>query len=58
MIAHMWRFDREIIWLRNVIMSGKLGKIFKAKSHEVLIYGGRCSISRFRESVNPSKKQS
>ena len=38
MIAHMWRFDREIIWLRNVIMSGKLGKIFKAKSHEVLIY--------------------
>ena len=38
MIAHMWRFDREIIWLRNLVASGKLGKIFKAKSHEVLIY--------------------
>ena len=38
MIAHMWRFDREIIWLRNVVKSGKLGEIFKTKSHEVLIY--------------------
>jgi predicted dehydrogenase len=37
MIGHMWRFDREIIWLRNLVASGKLGRIFKAKSHEVLI---------------------
>ena len=38
MIGHMWRFDREIIWLRDVVASGKLGQIFKVKSHEVLIY--------------------
>jgi len=38
MIGHMWRFDREIVWLRDVVASGKLGRIFKAKSHEVLIY--------------------
>ncbi len=38
MIGHIWRFDREIVWLRNVVTSGKLGKIFKVKSHEVLIY--------------------
>ena len=38
MIGHMWRFDREIVWLRNLVASGKLGRIFKVKSHEVLIY--------------------
>ena len=38
MIGHMWRFDREIIWLRNLVNSGELGKIFRVKSHEVLVY--------------------
>ena len=38
MIGHMWRFDREILWLRDVVASGRLGKIFKVKSHEVIIY--------------------
>lgn len=40
MIAHMWRFDREILWLRDLIASGKLGKIFKVKSHAVWLYEG------------------
>ncbi len=40
MIAHMWRFDREILWLRDVVASGKLGKIFKAKSHAIWLYEG------------------
>lgn len=38
MIGHMWRFDREIRWLRDLVEAQKLGRIFKAKSHEVLIY--------------------
>ena len=35
MIAHMWRFDHEIRWLREVIDSGVLGAIFKVKAHAV-----------------------
>lgn len=38
MIGHMWRFDREILWLRRLVAGGTLGQIFKAKSQEVLIY--------------------
>jgi predicted dehydrogenase len=40
MIAHMWRFDREILWLRDLVTSGKLGKVFKAKSHAIWLYEG------------------
>lgn len=40
MIAHMWRFDREILWLRDLVASGQLGKIFKAKSHAIWLYEG------------------
>jgi predicted dehydrogenase len=40
MIAHMWRFDREILWLRDLITSGTLGKVFKLKSHAIWLYEG------------------
>ena len=40
MIAHMWRFDREILWLRDMVASGRLGKVFKAKSHAIWLYEG------------------
>ncbi|MFQ5854111.1 MAG: Gfo/Idh/MocA family protein [Anaerolineae bacterium] len=40
MIAHMWRFDREIIWLRDLVASGRLGKILKAKSHAIWLHEG------------------
>jgi predicted dehydrogenase len=40
MIAHMWRFDPEILWLKNVVANGRLGKIFKAKSHAIWLYEG------------------
>jgi predicted dehydrogenase len=40
MIAHMWRFDREILWLRDLVASGQLGKIFKVKSHAIWLYEG------------------
>ena len=37
MIAHMWRFDREILWLRDLVASDRLGKIFKVKSHVICL---------------------
>jgi predicted dehydrogenase len=40
MIAHMWRFDRETIWLRDLIANGTLGQIFKVKSHAIWLYEG------------------
>jgi predicted dehydrogenase len=40
MIAHMWRFDHEIRWLRDVVQSGALGNIFKVKSHAIWLYEG------------------
>ena len=40
MIAHMWRFDPEILWLKNVVANGRLGRVFKAKSHAVWLYEG------------------
>lgn len=38
MIGHMWRFDREVIWLRDLVATGDLGRVFRVKSHEVLVY--------------------
>jgi predicted dehydrogenase len=40
MIAHMWRFDPEILWLRDVVASGRVGKVFKVKSHAIWLYEG------------------
>jgi predicted dehydrogenase len=40
MIAHMWRFDREILWLRDLVASRALGQVFKAKSHAVWLHDG------------------
>jgi len=37
MIAHNWRFERELLWLRDVIAEGTLGKIVKAKSFAMLL---------------------
>jgi predicted dehydrogenase len=40
MIAHMWRFDQEILWLRDLVASGRLGKVFKAKAHAIWLHEG------------------
>ena len=47
MIAHMWRFGREILWLRDLVTSGRLGEIFKAKSHSIWLYNGPAPESWF-----------
>jgi predicted dehydrogenase len=35
MIGHMWRYDREIRWLRGIMDSGILGTVFKVKAHSI-----------------------
>ena len=31
MVAHCWRFDPEVLWLREQVRSGKLGRIIRTK---------------------------
>jgi len=31
MVAHCWRFDEEVLWLKNQVDSGELGKIIRTK---------------------------
>jgi predicted dehydrogenase len=47
MIAHMWRYDPEIRWLRQVVQSGVLGRIFKIKAQNVWIGEGPTQESWF-----------
>jgi predicted dehydrogenase len=35
MVAHCWRFNKEINWLRVQMKSGKLGKIIRTKGYGV-----------------------
>lgn len=35
MVAHCWRFDEEVLWLKNHIDSGKLGPIIRTKGYGV-----------------------
>lgn len=35
MVAHCWRFDPEVLWLRQQVASGRLGNIIRTKSYGV-----------------------
>lgn len=35
MIAHCWRYDKEVIWLRDQIALNKLGKIVRTKGYGI-----------------------
>ncbi len=35
MVGHMWRFDEEVNYVKSVISSGKVGKIFKTKGYGI-----------------------
>lgn len=35
MVGHMWRFDTEVNYIKNVVASGKLGKIIKTKGYGI-----------------------
>jgi predicted dehydrogenase len=36
MIAHVWRSNPEVQWLRDVVRAGTLGTIFKVKAHAIV----------------------
>jgi len=40
MVGHMWRFDTEVNYIRELVQSGKLGEIFKTKGHGVHVNWG------------------
>lgn len=40
MIAHMWRFDPEAVWLRAQIADGRIGKIIRTKGCSVHVNWG------------------
>ena len=40
MVAHCWRFDSEVLWLREQVRSGKLGQIIRTKGYGVHVNWG------------------
>jgi predicted dehydrogenase len=39
-VGHMWRFDTEVNYIRDLVQSGKLGEIFKTKGYGVHVNWG------------------
>lgn len=40
MVAHMWRFDSEAVWLRAQIAAGRIGKIIRTKGCSIHVNWG------------------
>ena len=40
MVGHMWRFDTEVNYVRDLVQSGKLGEIFKTKGYGIHVNWG------------------
>ncbi len=40
MVAHCWRFDPEVLWLREQVASGRLGKIIRTKGYGIHVHWG------------------
>ena len=40
MVAHCWRFDPEVLWLREQAAAGRLGKILRTKGYGVHVHWG------------------
>jgi predicted dehydrogenase len=40
MVGHMWRFDAEVNYVRDLVQSGKLGKVFKTKGYGIHVNWG------------------
>jgi predicted dehydrogenase len=39
-VAHCWRFEEEVLWLREQVVSGKLGRIIRTKGYGVHVHWG------------------
>ena len=40
MVAHCWRFDEEVLWLRKQVEEGKLGPVIRTKGYGVHVNWG------------------
>ena len=40
MVAHCWRFETEVLWLREQVASGKLGNVVRTKGYGVHVNWG------------------
>jgi predicted dehydrogenase len=40
MVGHMWRFDTEVNYIRDLVQSGKLGEVFKTKGYGIHVNWG------------------
>jgi predicted dehydrogenase len=40
MVAHCWRFDEEVLWLKKLIEDGKIGKIIRTKGYGIHTHWG------------------
>jgi predicted dehydrogenase len=40
MVAHCWRFDKEVLWLKQQVQAGRLGKIIRTKGYGVHVHWG------------------
>lgn len=40
MVGHMWRFDLEVNYIRDIVQSGRIGKVFKTKGYGIHVNWG------------------
>jgi predicted dehydrogenase len=40
MVAHCWRFDEEVLWLKKMVDAGKIGKIIRTKGYGIHTHWG------------------
>jgi predicted dehydrogenase len=40
LVGHMWRFDREALWLRERVARGDLGRVVKTKGYGIHVHWG------------------
>ena len=40
MVGHCWRFDKEVLWLKQQVQAGRLGKIIRTKGYGVHVHWG------------------
>ncbi|HPH95717.1 MAG TPA: Gfo/Idh/MocA family oxidoreductase [Anaerolineaceae bacterium] len=40
MVAHNWRFDEEVMWLRRQVLDGRIGRVIRTKGYAVHVNWG------------------
>lgn len=40
MVAHCWRFDEEVLWVKQQVNSGRIGRVIRTKGYGVHVHWG------------------